>query len=146
MSTTKRILLIEDDGSLKRDLIKDLTAKGYEVKHANSYIAALDRWKDNKGVFDCIILDLNIKPDEMDEEKYSKYFPIHGILILDKICEGIVPEEKIKIWIKTIVYSAYLDKLREYRYDFMYYNLLTLIPKEGTNSFKILEDVEKIVN
>lgn len=144
MITMKKILLIEDDGALARDLIKDLTDRKYEVKHANNYRAVFDRWIENKGKFDCIILDLNIKPDGMDEENYSKYFPIHGILILDEICKELSPDESIKIWEKTIIYSAYIENLRNKKRDFTYFNLLNLIPKEGTNYFRLLEEVKNM--
>ena len=142
----KKILLIEDDGAITRDLIKEFKSHGHEVKFAYSYVSAIDRWKDYKGGFDCIILDLNISPDGVDDENFNKYFPIIGILFLNNICEGKAPEEMEQIWRKTIVYSGYVDKLREKKNDFPYYNLLTLLPKKGTNFFELLTKVNEIVN
>jgi len=141
----RKVLLIEDDGALKRDLIKDLTENGLEVKSANSYVAAIDRWQENKGEFDCIILDLNMKPDGIDEIAYSKYFPVHGIVFLNKICEEITPEEQTKIWEKTIIYSGYIDHFKDRKSDFNYFNVLTLIPKEATSQFRLLDEVKKMI-
>ena len=146
MSSKKKILLIEDDGLLTRDLKEDLIKIGYIVESANFYADAIDQWRENNGMFDCIILDLNINPIGMDDMEYNKYFPAHGISVLDKFCEGLTPEESIRIWEKTIIYSGYIVYLREKKSEFLYYSLLHLIPKRGTSFSKVVEQVKYVVH
>ena len=146
MSSKKRILLIEDDGLLTRDFKEDLIKIGYIVVDTYSYADAKDQWKNNNGLFDCIILDLNINPSGMDEMEYNKYFPVHGILVLDLFCDGLKPEESIRIWEKTIIYSGYTDYFPTKKSDFPYNKLLHIIPKKGTSLSKVIEKVKQVVN
>ena len=140
-----KILLIEDDGTLTKDLKEQLNTLGYEVKNAYSYSSAIGLWKKYEGQFDCIILDLNINPNGLDEINTSKYFPIHGILVLKDICKGKTQEESKQIWDKTIVYSGYVDVLRKKKSDFKNYDYLKLIPKSGVSIPELLAKVKQIV-
>lgn len=140
----EKILLIEDDGVLTRDLIEELETQGYEVVSAYSYVSAIGLWEKYKGQFDCIILDLNINPNGLDVYNVNRYFPIQGILILNEICKEKNDEEAKKIWSKTIVYSGYIDILRGKGSEFLYYDSLKLISKRGTSISKLLQKVNEI--
>lgn len=138
-----RILLFEDEGHLKEDLRKDLQ-KEHEVIFATDCTNALGLWEQSNGKFDCIILDLNMSLTGLDEEEQIDYFPIHGILVLDKICERKIPrwesktiiEKKSEIWKKTIVYSAYIENLEDKheQVPFPYFHFLKCVHKNNANS------------
>jgi CheY-like chemotaxis protein len=140
----KRILLIEDDGALAKDLLEDIKSK-YEVKSAYSYASAIGFWNKYKGEFNCIILDLNINPEGLAPEITAKYFPVQGIAILEYICESKSLEKAKQIWSKTIIYSGYIDTLKEKRRNFKHFDSLKLIPKTGPSIYKVLDSVEQIL-
>lgn len=90
----KKILLIEDTGSVRDVVRKELRKKGYEVGNAYDCTSAIGLWK-AEGPFDCIILDLNIDSGGFSLEEINDYFPIHGILVLNKIyIEEIIKQKK----------------------------------------------------
>jgi len=96
-------------------------------------------------------LDLNINPNGLPDELFEKYFPIHGMAILLEICKITIndktpTENEIKrIWAKTIVYSGYIDNLREKKSDFKYFTSLTLIPKSGMSLIELIKKLEGII-
>ena len=150
----KRILLIEDEGSISKKISEKLRNKRYIVKCAYSYASAIGLWEEaeeNNEEFDCIILDLNINPNGLTDEDVDKYFPIHGIQVLNEICnkkdtegnEKYSKELKKDIWNKTIVYSAYIYRLKEMQSDFEYFSLLELVSKQQNTS---ISDLLEIVN
>ena len=155
-----KILLIEDDGVMRNWIIGKLRNK-HEVEIANNYISAISRWNANAG-FDCIILDLNTSPTGLDVHEVSRYFPIHGILVLDKICEAKIPngeewekwrektleEKKVEIWKKTIVFSGYTEVLKGKNEEFPNYKyLIKLIDKgKGNSVLKLMEEVSDFFN
>jgi CheY-like chemotaxis protein len=139
----RRILLVEDDGLLVRDLSEEFSLK-YEIKCAYSYGSAIGFWEKYRGDFDCIILDLSIYPDGLDVKITDKYFPIQGMAILDYICQKKSEEEIKQIWSKTIIHSGFISTLREKKCDFKHFSLLTLVPKSG-DCFKLLACVKQIV-
>jgi len=141
-----RILLIEDDYVLKEKLEH---STGYDIKHSRSYTSALTYWEKYCGDFDLIILGLNINPNGMDPIDYSKYFPIHGITFLERICCNLsLPpddtqrkQEEKEIWMKTIIYSDpdHIKKLDNMKNNFSnYYSLNTIVHKNDENSPKVL--------
>ena len=149
-----KILLIEDEGTIENKVKKKLSNKN-EVKHAIDCTSAIGLWTKYKGEFDCIILDLNINPAGLDEVEVNEYFPIHGILVLNKICDEEITgqeektreEKKEDIWKKTIVYSAYIDRLKErkrkipnFEKEFPNFKDLILIRKEKKTSISDLID------
>ena len=141
-----KILLIEDEGTIKENMREKLRNKKHEVKHANDCASAIGLWRKYNGDFDCIILDLNINPTGFEPDEVDKYFPIHGILVLNKISdeeilgqEGKAQEEKEgEIWEKTIVYSAYIDRLTDKKREFRNFKKLKLIRKEKDTSISDL--------
>jgi len=153
-----KILLIEDEGAIRNHLKEKLREK-HEVKHANNCTSAIGLWKKYYGSFDCIILDLNILPEGLEDEEADKYFPIHGILILNKICKEEIPDEEKwnewkkktqeakqnEIWGKTVVYSAYTEQLKSRKKEFLpqFNYLVKLISKEEETC---VDDLLKTVN
>ena len=140
-----RILLIEDDGFMTKVLKDALIRQKYEVICAYSCASATGLWEKYDGQIDCIILDLNINPDGLDQVNSSKYFPIHGILVLNEICNGKNPDETKKIWNKTVIFSRYTDILREKKSDFGNYNCLEILPKTGISITILIERVKQIL-
>ena len=142
-----RVLLIEDDGLLTRDLRKKLEEEyHYDVTTAYSYSSAIALWGKYEGKFDCIILDLNINPHGLDMGRSDNYNQISGILVLEDICKEKTDEEKKQIWNKTIIYSAYIDQLNARKEEFTYYYCLTLIPKTAINIFRLFDKITVIIN
>ena len=143
-----RILLIEDNGGYASTLKENLKKQGYEVKEAYSYNSAIGLWRKYSGVFDCIILDLNIDPDGLEKNQKEEYSPVHGILVLVKICDGKMPnesEESKKIWGKTIIHSAYTSNLELKLVKFAPYMSLTRIPKQEDSISDVIEKVNEII-
>jgi CheY-like chemotaxis protein len=140
----KKILLIEDDGALVRDLSEEFKLK-HEIKCAYSYASAIGFWKKYSEDFDCIILDLNINPDGLDTKITDKYFPIQGMAILDYICENKTEKEIKQIQSKTVIYSGYIGAFREKKHDIKFFNPLKLIPKTGTSISELLDCVENFL-
>lgn len=133
-----KILLIEDDGAM-RELVKEkLCNYGHDVEMANSCTSAMSRWIDNNGAFDCIILDLNLNPKGLDSKDVNYYFPVHGILVLNKICEEKSSEEVEKIWGKTFIFSGFNDYLFKKREEFEHYSKLKFHRKERETSISDL--------
>jgi len=139
-----KILLIEDEGMLARKLENELNMQ-HEVKKAYSYASATGLWRKYEEKFDCIILDFNIEPHGLDEINLDKYFPIQGISFLIEICKDKTPEESIQIWNKTIIYSGYINVLRNKKNDLHYFNYLHLIPKQKDSIVRLLNKVHEIV-
>ena len=59
-SGLRKILIVEDDKVLNKTLAYNLTADGYEVTSAYSFLDAVERLK--KSEFDIALLDINL-PD-----------------------------------------------------------------------------------
>ena len=140
-----KILLIEDEPSSVTSLIAELKREGYEVIPAYSYNSAIGLWREYKGDFDCIVLDLKIDPDGLNENQIDEYSPVHGILVLDKICKGKIPdksEEATKIWNKTIIHSGYTKELKKYSK----YESLKKISKGGASISEVFAKVKEIIN
>lgn len=99
---------------------------------------------------------MNVDPHGLESKLVNDFFPIHGILILNKICEeaihpedsnwdgwgGKTPEEKMdEIWGKTIIYSAYTKTLDDRQVEFPKFdNLVRCISKEKETSVSDLMD------
>ena len=107
----KRILLVEDNGSLSIDLVKKIEELEYSVERVYSYISALGVWEEDQGNYDCIILDLQINPEGLSLERINIYTPLYGMAFLDKICEGKSQEEILTLYKKTIIYSGFVKEL-----------------------------------
>ena len=137
-----KILILEDEGFLIEDLSKELKNKNHEVIFANNCVNALELWKQSDGNFDCIVLNLSISSLGLNEDELNKYFPIHGILVLDKFCEVEIPrwkektleERKYEIWGMTFIYSGYQYNLMERKNEFKYFDNLKFVRKIGENS------------
>jgi len=139
-----QILLIEDQPSSLMSLIADLEREGYEVIRAYSYNSAIGLWREYNGYFDCIVLDLNIDPDGLNADQIDEYSPVHGILVLDKICKGKMQgksKDPQKIWDKTIIHSGYTKELKK----FTKYESLKKIPKGGTSISEVFAKVKEII-
>ena len=146
-----RILIIEDDGAIANKLLEKLSKKRHNVKCAYSYASAVGLWNEaeKKGEkFDCIIFDLNICPNGLEDAEIDNYFPIHGILFLMRICKEKTPEEVKDIWNSTIVFSAYIDRLRDRKDEFEHFVLLKLVSKQENVALSNLLNIvnEKLTN
>lgn len=105
-----RILIIEDDGVLAERISDNLS--NFDIEEAYSYITAIDAWEEHEGDYKCIILDLDIPPDGLDDDQLKNdYHGICGILLLNAFCENQSPEKQREIWAKTVIYSAFNDEL-----------------------------------
>jgi len=141
-----QILLVEDDGSYASELKEAL--REHIVIRAYSYNSAIGLMRKYNREFDCIILDLNIDPNGLSENQKEEYSPVHGILVLDKICEGKLPEESDdskRIWEKTIIHSGYTSNFDFELEKFASYKSLTLIPKGGASIFDVINKVNEII-
>ena len=136
-----RILLIEDQPSSVSPLKAEWEKDGYEVVPAYSYNSAIGLWREYQGDFSCIVLDLNIDPDGLSEIQIDEYSPVHGILVLDKICKGKKPDEIKKIWDKTIIHSGYTEELKK----FSKYESLIPIPKGGPSLSQVKARKNEII-
>jgi len=140
-----KILLIEDNGILADEIKKEL-GNEHEIVEAYSYITAIGAWRKNNEQFDCIILDLDIKTDGLEEDEIKNHYRTHGILVLEKFCKGKEPDQKKEIWEKTIVYSAYTDKLEGKEEMKNAPSQPILIPKGPNSIFKLVREVKKIID
>ena len=147
-----RILIIKDDGAIANKLLEKLSKKNrHSVKCAYSYASAVGLWNEAEKEgekFNCIIIDLNISPNGLEEDEIDNYFPIHGILFLNKICKDKTPENIRGIWNSTIVFSAYIDRLKERKGEFDNFNLLELVSKQENVALSNLLNIvnEKLKN
>lgn len=107
----KRVLHVEDDGLLTDQIGNKLREMGYDIKTAYSYESALDRWDENEGEFDCIILDLHINPAGMNEQDIEKFFPMYGIAAFDYFVENNKSNEDLRL--KTIIFSGYINNFNK---------------------------------
>lgn len=141
----ERILLIEDDGELAETISEKLY--NYSIEEVYSYATAIDAWEEHKGDFKCIILDLEIPPDGLEDETLkNEYHGIHGILVLEAFCEGKTKEEKEAIWAKTVVYSAYTEELQGKKIMKNPPGVPKSIPKQAANSIsKLVNTVKEII-
>ena len=152
-----KILLVEDDGLITKDLSDKLKDFDYEVQTAYSYVSAIDCWEKHKGNFDCIILDLNIDPSNLDPKKSSKYIPICGMAFLEDILNGEYNPEirgvkkesitKLDDLKKVIIYSGFIETLTQRKCNFKCYDQLTQpIFKSTINMENLINEVERIIN
>lgn len=152
----KKILLIEDDGLLARDIKEELGIRDEDVVY--SYVSAMDRWKANNGDYDCIILDLNIDPTGLGPNRSSKYIPICGMAFLGDILKGEynpdpnnpeVEESIVKLELeglnKVIIHSGFIESLKQQKSNYPYFERLTLIPKSATSMAKLIREVNRII-
>lgn len=139
----KKILIIEDNGSLFSEIESLLINNGYSIFYAYSYISALDRWQEENGSFDCIILDLQINPLGLSDEENNEYTPLFGMAFLDHIFQEKSLSEISKLRKKIIIFSGFTSELysrgrinSKWRLDD-----LTVISKKSTS---ILDLINKI--
>lgn len=143
----KKILLIEDNGSLSAELIKQFQKKGYFVERAYSYSSALGIWMEDQGDYDCIILDLHINPNGIEIKELNKYAPIFGLAFLHKICEGKQPDEILNIYKKIIIYSGFIREFKDLaRLNRWNIKHLKMIDKTGFSISELIKSVERICN
>jgi len=143
-----RILLIEDDGELAETIKNELSEEGYVIEEAYSYITAIAALEEHDGDFDCIILDLEIPSDGLEDENLmDEYHGIYGILVLDQFCKAQTQKRPEDIWNKTIIYSEYTENLNGK--DIMKNPPEKLPPinkKENNSVSRLLKRVKEIVN
>lgn len=138
----KRILLVEDNGDTSYDIKSQLESFGYEIKQADSYLSALGMWRKYSGEFGCIILDLNISPEGLDDEDVSSYFPISSLPFLLEIGWGNTPTNAIKV----VVYSGYVNDFKEIcETKGISYSGIVIIEKKGTSLSELINYVVKNV-
>ena len=142
---SKRVLLVEDNGSLSNELERKIEELDYYVERAYSNVSAFGIWREDGGEYDCIILDLQINPDGLELEEIEKYAPIFGIAFLHKICEGKTPAEVMAIHKKTIIYSGFKKELKDlsHKYEWDFGNV-KIIEKKGSSIPELIKNVEKI--
>jgi two-component system, NtrC family, response regulator AtoC len=71
MSNIKKILVVDDEASMRRNIVDLLSVKGYEINESENGEDAIELIKAN--IFDIIILDINLpKISGLDVLKYSK--------------------------------------------------------------------------
>lgn len=130
----KKILIIEDNGSLYTEIKNRLESKGYAVYYAYSYVSALDRLEEEKEDFSCIILDLQINPTGLSIEENEKYTALFGMAVLQYLLKDKTEEVKISWRKKIIIYSGYTMDLKNRSLYTPEWNLknLTIIPKKQT--------------
>ena len=143
----KKVLLVEDNGSLSMDLIKKIEEiGGCQVERAYSYSSAWGFWDEDKGDYDCIILDLQINPHGLTLREANKYAPIFGIAFLDKICEGKSSDEVAGIYKKTIIYSGFVKELKDFsKLNNRDFSKIKIIPKTGFSISELVKSVERII-
>lgn len=103
----KKVLLIEDNGALSKDITNRLEERGYDVIRAYSYNSALDRWDEDNGNFDAIVVDLQINPEGIKLNKIDNYGNFFGLAVIEYLNSE---KDYSK---KMIIYSAYVDDLKK---------------------------------
>ena len=104
----KRILHVEDNGLVTDQIGSKLREMGYDIKTAYSYESALDRWDENHGEFDCIILDLHINPAGMSVSDIEEFFPMYGIVAFDYFIK--TNKDNSDLRLKTIIQVSQVKK------------------------------------
>lgn len=141
----KKILHIEDNGFMTEEIRNQLTALGYDVKTAYSYESALDRWDENEGKFDCIILDLHINPDGMDEEQIELFFPMYGMCAFDYFMKN--NKQKADLVSSTVIFSGYTHHYNKMSIEKNWnYGKIRQIEKDGFNISKLIDSIKTICN
>jgi hypothetical protein len=146
----KKFLLIEDNGFVAERLSEMLKEQYGEsqciVEVAYSVASAKDRWDEEDGVFDCIILDFHINPLGLTAKESAEINPLYSLKSMDYFYEkgennGIKKEE---INSKTIVFSKYTKEFKE-NYSNTY-NFNAVIDKEINGIDKVIKAVCKILD
>lgn len=144
----KRVLLVEDNGSLSDDLKEKIDRNlGYFAEIAYSFTAAHGVWKEDRGNFDCIVLDLQIKPTGLDPDEVQDYYPVFGIAFLDKICEGKKSEERAGIYKKIIIYSGFtreLDDWKKRKPDNQHLRNIVVMSKEKFGISNLMDKIKNV--
>lgn len=142
----KKILIIEDNGSLYTEIKNRLESKGYAVYYAYSYVSALDRLEEEKEDFSCIILDLQINPTGLSIEENEKYTALFGMAVLQYLLKDKTEEVKISCRKKIIIYSGYTMDLKNRSLYTPEWNLknLTIIPKKANSINELIGKVDMI--
>lgn len=142
----KRVLLIEDNGSLSIELVKRIEDLGYFVERAYSYISALGIWIEDKENFDCIILDMQINPDGLSLKEIETYAPLFGMAFLYNISEGKTPEQIVDIHKKTIIYTGFEKELKSLsRTNNWDLKNIKIIPKRGFGVSELMKAIQRIL-
>jgi hypothetical protein len=124
------ILFLEDRGSVSFYLMERLEELNHEIFEAYSINDAKSYWE--KEDINCLIVDLNISPEGLtnEEKEETKHGLLTGWIWLNNYVFNVNPE----IRKNTIIYSDYLQSLREYVKSTQQLRQLKLIPKRGSTS------------
>ncbi len=110
----KELLLIEDYPSVELDIKEDLSE--FTIHSAAEYAMAIDIWDLHSSNIDAIILDLRITSSGMEDAE--RYAPLYSLAFLDYAFKDKSDQYINDLKKKTIIYSEYIEKLRERRrYD-----------------------------
>lgn len=141
----KRILHVEDNGLVTDQIGSKLREMGYDIKTAYSYESALDRWDENHGEFDCIILDLHINPAGMSDSDIEEFFPMYGIVAFDYFIKTNKDDSDLRL--KTIIYSGYIKDFEKMcAKKEWYFGKIKQIEKSGFSISELITAVNLICN
>ena len=138
------ILLVEDRGEVSVYLKLALRDDGHQVLDAFNPNDAMSHWNNRRTIpIDCIILDLNLRPDGLTEteRKASRGGLISGWLWL----KDYVLTQKPDMASRTIVYSDYLHELQA-AVTASEYQGVALVPKKGRSSpaQEVMKHIQRI--
>lgn len=136
----KKVLFVEDDGLIYNEIRGEL-GSGFETVRVSSYASAKGRWEREKGMFDCMVLDLQINPLGLEITEIDKYAPLFGMAVLDAVTKEKSIEEITQIRKKIVIYSGYVREL--YYMNFEVKNI-KIVAKEGNSIKEIAKCIKTI--
>jgi CheY-like chemotaxis protein len=105
-----RILILEDRVSAVYHILEELKEMGHKVVYCSTILDALNELN-AKDKIDCMVVDLNMDPIGLEEEEIAE--TEGGNLTGWILLKNYVLDKNLLDKSKIILYSAYLDALRE---------------------------------
>lgn len=105
----KKILVLEDNYYSAESIREILDGLSYDSDFASNVAAARDCWEENKGAYDCIVLDMMVNPLGLTPEEVDAYPGFFGWAWLRNYVLAPNQENEKEIKSKTIVYSKFAD-------------------------------------
>lgn len=147
MENNVRILIVEDEGAIIEHL-KARFKNEFEFVEAYSYLSAIGNWNKYQGIFDCIIIDLQISLEGLEEDERSdNYYPLIGLAFIEDICKKFDPEGKMNLLKKMIIFSGFINNLKngDYKKKDWILDNIQCIAKDSDSIQILVDKIKEIV-